>query len=50
MGALNEMGDSSAGDATESDSMSVGSEEQRTRMPVWAHALVDQVSLLNPAT
>ena len=31
--------DSSLGDATESDRTS---EDQRRRMPAWAHALVDQ--------
>lgn len=43
MGALSDMGDGSLGDATETDTMSVSSEEQQARMPAWAHALVDQV-------
>ncbi len=35
--------DSSLGDATESDATSVTSDDVPSRMPVWAHALVDQV-------
>ena len=43
MAALSEMDDGSTGDVTDSDAMSVSSEDQQTRMPAWAHALVDQV-------
>ncbi|KAK9906707.1 hypothetical protein WJX75_006507 [Coccomyxa subellipsoidea] len=43
MGALSDMGDGSLGDATETDTASVSSEEQQARMPAWAHALVDQL-------
>ena len=43
MGALSDMGDGSLGDATETDTASVSSEEQQAGMPAWAHALVDQV-------
>ena len=44
MVALSEMGDSSTGDATDSDTMSVSLEDPPTRLPAWAHALMDQVT------
>jgi hypothetical protein len=44
MAALSESGSSSTGDATDSDTVSVSSEDPPSRMPAWVHALVDQVN------
>jgi hypothetical protein len=41
--ALNEA-DGSASDATDLDTAAHGAGDQRSRMPAWAHALVDQVA------